>query len=136
MLGEACYQAAQENPDTAEQYLKQAAGSFGKVLELGVQRDYLYANLYTIYYQLEDYTQAASTLEKFKAAFPENYLPYAFEGMMTITVENEKPQGQRDYSRAVQAYETAGQMLHSDDDQAYYQQLGNLIDSLRENGWL
>ena len=136
MLGEACFQAAQTNPDASGNYLEQAAQSFEQVLALGVQRDYLYANLYSIYYQLGNYQKAAEALDAYKAAFPEDYLPYAFEGMMYITIENQKPQEQRDYSLAVQAYETAGSMLRSDDDQTYYQQLGNLIDSLRANGWL
>ena len=136
MLGEACFQAAQAHPDAAVGYLEQAAQSFEQVLALGVQRDYLYANLYAVYYQLGDYQKAAEALNAYKNAFPEDYLPYAFEGMLYITMENEKPQDQRDYSRAVQAYDTAGQMLGSDDDQTYYQQLGNLIDSLRANGWL
>ena len=136
MLGEACFQATQAHPDAAVGYLEQAAQSFEQVLALGVQRDYLYANLYSVYYQLGDYQKAAEALNAYKTAFPEDYLPYAFEGMLYITMENEKPQDQRDYSRAVQAYDTAGQMLRSDDDQTYYQQLGNLIDSLRANGWL
>lgn len=136
MLGEACFQAAQAHPDAASGYLEQAAQSFEQVLALGVQRDYLYANLYSVYYQLGDYQKAAEALDAYKAAFPEDYLPWAFEGMLYITIENEKPQDQRNYSRAVQAYDTAGQMLRSDDDQTYYQQLGNLIDSLRANGWL
>ena len=84
----------------------------------------------------EKYQKAAEALNAYKNAFPEDYLPYAFEGMLYITMENEKPQDQRNYSRGVQAYDTAGQMLRSDDDQTYYQQLGNLIDSLRANGWL
>ena len=136
MLGEACYDAAREDQSAAQRYLEQAAQSFEQALALGVQRDYLFANLYSVYYQLKDYAQAYKTLENYKAAFPEDYLPYAFEGMLEITVENEKPQDERDYSRAVQAYETAGQMLRSDDDQTYYQQLSGLIDSLRANGWL
>ena len=136
MLGEACFQAAQAHPDAASGYLEQAAQSFEQVLALGMQRDYLYANLYSVYYQLGDYQKAAEALDAYKAAFPEDYLPWAFEGMLYITIENEKPQDQRDYSQALQAYDTAGQMLGSDDDQTYYQQLGNLIDSLRANGWL
>ena len=136
MLGEACFQAAQAHPDVASGYLEQAAQCFEQVLALGVQRDYLYANLYSIYYQLGDYQKAAKTLDTYKTTFPDDYLPWAFEGILYITIENKKPQEQRDYSRAVQAYDTAGQMLDSDNDQTYYQQLGNLIESLKANGWL
>ena len=37
---------------------------------------------------------------------------------------------------AVEAYETAGQLLRSDDDATYYQQLQSLIQQLQKEGWI
>ena len=105
-------------------------------IELGVQKDYLYSNLYTIYYEQKDYEKAEQALEAFEAAFPEDYMPHALRGMMLITIENAKSQSVRDYSEAVTEYETAGTMLQSSDDQTYYQQLGSLIQQLRDKKWI
>ena len=51
-------------------------------------------------------------------------------------MENQKPREQRDFTAALEAYETAGSMIRSSDDTTYYQQLGSLVESLRQNGWL
>ena len=56
--------------------------------------------------------------------------------MLYITLENRKEQSARDYSVAVEAYETAGQLLRSDDDATYYQQLQSLIQQLQKEGWI
>ena len=106
------------------------------MIELGVTKEYLYSNLYTIYYELSAYDKAEEALTAYQEMFPDNYMPHALRGMMLITVENKKPQEQRDFSAALTEYETAGNMLRSSDDTTYYQQLGSLIDSLRQNGWL
>ena len=55
---------------------------------------------------------------------------------MIETLENRKEQSARDYSVAVEAYETAGQLLRSDDDATYYQQLQSLIQQLQKEGWI
>ena len=56
--------------------------------------------------------------------------------MLYITLENRKEQSARDCSAAVEAYETAGQLLRSDDDATYYQQLQSLIQQLQKEGWI
>lgn len=56
--------------------------------------------------------------------------------MMLITIENGKEQQQRDYKAALEEYETAGNKIRSSDETTYYQQLGSLIENLKENGWL
>jgi len=40
--------------------------------------------------------------------FPDYYMPHALRGMMLITIENKKPQGERDFSAALAEYEAAG----------------------------
>ena len=102
----------------------------------GVTKEYLYTNLYTIYYELKDYAGAESALQAYESMFPDDYMPHALRGMMLITIENGKSQSARNYRPAVTEYETAGSMLRSSDETAYYQQLGSLIDNLKRNGWL
>ena len=106
------------------------------MIALGVTKDYLYSNLYAIYYEQGRYDQAEQALEDYEAMFPDSYLPHALRGMMLITVENQKPQSGRDYRAAMQEYEAAGALIRGEDDTSYYQQLGSLIDSLKKNGWL
>ena len=132
----AYFEAYHTDASVDPNYLTKAADCFNRVIELGVQKDYLYSNLYTIYYEQKDYEKAEQALEAFEAAFPEDYMPHALRGMMLITIENAKSQSVRDYSEAVTEYETAGTMLQSSDDQTYYQQLGSLIQQLRDKKWI
>lgn len=120
----------------SREYLTRAAEGFRQVLELGVTKSYLYANLYTVYYQLGDYTAAGQALDDYQAMYPQDYMPHALRGMLLITVENQKEQSVRDYRQALSEYETAGQLIRSEDETTYYQQLGSLIDQLRSGGWL
>ena len=132
----AYFEAYHVDTTVPSDYLTRAADCFNRVIKLGVTKEYLYSNLYTIYYELSAYDKAEEALTAYQETFPDNYMPHALRGMMLITIENEKPQGQRDYSSALTEYEAAGNMLRSSDDTTYYQQLGSLIDSLRQNGWL
>lgn len=135
-LGMAYFEAYHTDPNVPRGYLSYAADCFNRVIELGVTKEYLYSNLYTIYYEMKDYGRAEEALAAYQEMFPDSYMPHALRGMLLITIENEKPQSQRDYSAALAEYETAGGMIRSSDDTTYYQQLGTLIDSLRKNGWL
>lgn len=120
----------------SREYLTRAAEGFRQVLNLGVTKSYLYTDLYTAYYQLGDYTAAGQALDDYQTMYPQDYMPHALRGMLLITVENQKEQSVRDYRQALSEYETAGQLIRSEDETAYYQQLGSLIDQLRSNGWL
>lgn len=136
MLAMAYFEAYHTDASVPSDYLNKAADCFNLVIELGVQKAYLYSNLYSIYYEMGDYEKAGAALDSYAAAFPDDYMPHALRGMMLITIENQKAQSARNYSQALAEYETAGSMLRSEDDTTYYQQLGSLIDSLRNNGWL
>ena len=136
MLALAYFEAYHTDTTVPADYLNRAADCFNRVIELGVVKEYLYSNLYTIYYELEDFDNAEKALAAFEEMFPDNYMPHALRGMMLITIENKKEQGQRNFSAALAEYETAGSMIRSSDETTYYQQLGTLIDSLRQNGWL
>lgn len=136
MLALAYFEAYHTDTTVPPDYLTNAAECFNRVIELGVTKEYLYTNLYTIYYELDDFSNAEKALTAFEEAYPDNYMPHALRGMMLIAVENQKSQDQRDFSAALKEYETAGNMIRSSDETTYYQQLGTLIDSLRQNGWL
>ena len=135
MLALAYFEAAHTDPD-AWDMLSKSADCFNRVIELGLQKEYLYSNMYTVYYELARYGDAEEVLQRYEAAFPQDHMPHALRGMMLITIENSKAQSQRDYSKAVKEYEIAGTMLRSSDDTTYYQQLGSLLDQLREGGWM
>lgn len=136
MLALAYSQAYHENPEENSEYLARSAECFQRVLDLGVEKDYFYSNLYTVYYEMGDYAQAELALQSYEAAFPDDYLPHALRAMMLITIENEKAQDTRNYEQVLAEYETASSMVRSGDDQTYLLQLASLIDSLYENGWI
>ncbi len=136
MLALAYYEAYNTDPDVPPEYLTRAAECFEQVLELGVVKDYLYTNLYTIYYEQGDYSAAENALAEYETAFPDSYMPHALRGMLLITIENGKPQSDRNYSQAKTEYETAGSMIRGSDDATYYQQLESLIRNLEQGGWL
>ena len=85
---------------------------------------------------MKDYNRAGTALSNYAEAFPEDYMPHALRGILLITVENEKPEGVRNFQEALSEYEIAGGMLRGSDETSYYQQLGSLIENLRRNGWL
>ena len=136
MLALAYFEAYHTDASVDPNYLTKAADCFTRVLELGVTKDYLYSNLYTIYYEQGKYDKAEQALQDYEAMFPDDYMPHALRGMMLITIENQKPQSGRNYRAAQAEYETAGAMLRSSDNTTYYQQLGSLIEDLKKNGWL
>lgn len=136
MLALAYFEAYHTDTTAPDNYRVRAAECFTRVIQLGITKDYLYSNLYTIYYEMEDYDNAEKALSDFEAMFPDNYMPHALRGIMLITIDNKKPQDERDFSAALAEYETAGSMIRSSDDTTYYQLLGTMIDSLRQNGWL
>lgn len=136
MLALAYFEAYHTDEAAPENYLPRAADCFNRVIELGITKEYLYSNLYTIYYELTDYDKAEQALTDYESIYPDAYMPHALRGMMLITIENGKEQQQRDYKAALEEYETAGNKIRSSDETTYYQQLGSLIENLKENGWL
>lgn len=136
MLALAYFEAYHTDVSVSQNYLTRAADCFSRVIELGVSKEYLYSNLYTIYYELKDYGKAEQALAAYEDAFPNDYMPHALRGIMLIAIENGKAQTRRNYKEALSEYEIAGSMIRSSDETTYYQQLGSLIESLKRNGWL
>lgn len=136
MLALAYFESYHTDASVGENYLVKAAECFNQVIELGVSKDYLYRNLYTIYYELKDYDGAEESLLRYEDAFPNDYMPHALRAMLLITIENEKDQSVRNYQTAVDEYKIAGEMIGSSDDTTYYQQLESLIAQLEHEGWI
>ena len=93
MLALAYFEAYHTDASVPQNYLTKAAECFNRVIELGVTKEYLYSNLYTIYYELKDYAKAEQALTAYEEMFPEDYMPHALRGMMLITIENAKGRG-------------------------------------------
>lgn len=136
MLAMAYFEAYHTDESVPENYLTKAAECFNRVIELGMTKDYLYSNLYAIYYEMKDFEAAGKALDDYEAMFPADHMPNALRGMLLITIENAKAADERDYSAALAEYEAAGDKLGSSDESTYYQQLGSLIENLRSGGWL
>ena len=136
MLALAWYDAYYAEEGAPAQYLENAAAEFTQVIDMGMEKGYLYRNLYTIYYALGDYDRAAAALDTYEEKFPKDYMPHALRGMLLITIENSKPTESRDYNGAYAEYWEAEGLLTSSDDRTYFLQLESLIKQLKENGWL
>lgn len=136
MLALAYYEAYHTDPNVPSDYLTRSAECFNLVIEQGVVKDYLYTNLYSIYYEQGNYDAAEQALKDYEAAFPNDYIPHALRTMLLITIENEKAQGLRSYQKAQAEFKVAGNMITSSDDTTYYQQAESLMEQLQENGWL
>lgn len=136
MLALAWYDAYYTDDSATGEYLENAADNFRQVIDMGVEKGYLYRNLYTIYYALGDYDRAAAALDEYEEKFPKDHMSHALRGMLLITIENEKPAESRDYSEAYAEYWEAEGLLTSADDRTYFLQLESLIEQLKANGWL
>lgn len=136
MLALAWYEAYFVDANATGEYLENAAENFRRVLEMGMEKAYLYRNLYTIYYELGDYQRAAQALDEYEQKFPKDHMSHALRGMLLITIENEKPAEERDYNQAYAEYWEAEALLTSSDDRTYFMQLESLINQLKESGWL
>jgi Flp pilus assembly protein TadD len=136
MLGLAWYDAYHTQAGAPDQYLENSAAQFRQVLDMGMDSAHLYRNLYTVYYELGDYTRAAAALDEYQEAFPKDHMAHALRGILLITLENQKPADSRDYNAAYAEYWEAESLLTSADDRVYFLQLENLIKQLKDNGWL
>lgn len=143
LWGQAYYEAYHVDHGYARN-LENAASCFERAIELGGPKEYLYRNIYTAYYEYikagnysqPSYEQAENALAQYKDAFPSSYIPYALETVHYINIENEKPQEQRDYSKAQLAYQIAQDMVTGSDDTTYLQMVESLFVELERNGWL
>ena len=136
MLALAWYEAYFTDANATPDYLENAADSFRQVIDMGVEKPYLYRNLYTIYYELGDYDRAAAALDEYGEKFPRDHMSHALRGILLITIENGKAADSRDYSKAYAEYWEAEKLLTSSDDRTYFLQLESLIQQLKDNGWL
>ena len=113
-----------------------AADSFARVLSLGVQKDYLYVNVFTARQAAGDTAGAAAILDEMAAAYPEDYTPHALRATLLIMGENRKSQSARNYHAAYAEYEKARELVKSGDETTQLQQLEGLIAQLESGGWL
>ena len=90
----------------------------------------------SIHYEMGSYDAAAQVLDRMEVAFPKSYVPHALRGILLITVENGKAEGDRNYQPAYEEYLKAKDLLTSSDDTAYFQQLESLITQLQDGNWL
>ena len=136
MLALAWYEAYFVEANATGEYLENAAENFRQVIDMGLEKAYLYRNLYTIYYELGDYERAAAALDEYEGKFPKDYMPHALRGMLLITIENGKSPEARDYNAAYAEYWKAEGLLTASDDRTYFLQLESLIEQLKASGWL
>ncbi|MCR4950680.1 MAG: hypothetical protein K6A40_05100, partial [Solobacterium sp.] len=136
MTGYAYYNRGTLEKDNDPEDLKAAVSAYRKVISLGVQKDYLYVNMFIAYQAMEDYTSAENVLLEMKELYPNSYQPYMYRSILLILKENKKPNAKRNYTEAYKEYQTAKELANTADSSSQLQQLEGLIQQLRDGGWI
>lgn len=135
MQSAAYYGRAIERDYNGEDMITAAAG-FMKVVDAGIQKEYLYVNAFTAYQYAGAYEEAKGVLDKYQTAYPSDYVPHALLAQLYIMIENGKPEEQRDFTAAYEEYQKAVGLVDKNSDTTQLQQLEGLINQLKSGGWL
>lgn len=144
MLGMAAYQAYEQGYMDGLDTAKEA---FEKVLELGMQKEYIYTNLYTIAYMQHDLFAAEEVTYSMEETFSDSYLPHAFRAIIYIEASGNAAYcttfrdhygltEEESYETAYGEYKKAKELVTATDDRTYFSQLESLIQELIVAGWL
>ena len=136
MLGQAYYSrgALEKNNDRDD--LLASIDAYRRVISLGVQKDYLYVNMFIAAQAMEDYDAAEDVLSEMKGVYPDSYLPYMYHSILLIMEENQKPNQSRNYKNAYEEYKKASGLAKTSDQKEQMQQLEGLIRQLKDGGWI
>ena len=134
LLGAAYYSRAEQNNSSNDYQL--AAQAFKKTISLGIQSQYLYENVCFCYIQSGDLASAKDTIQEMEMVYPQSYSPHTLRALVLIIEQNSVPENERDYLEVIEEYEKAGNLITSQDDTRYYQQVSDLVNQLEQGGWL
>ena len=113
--------------------LIKAGDSYLQVIDLGVTKPYLYANVFACYESAGEYKKAADILDDFEAAWPNSFEPHAYRALMLAEQQNNS--SQPDYSGVFDEYEKAKALMTSGDNSELVSQLESLMETLKANGY-
>lgn len=132
--GETWYRKAAVS-HSEDDYLK-AAECFGKLIEMGYHRPYIYRNIAIIYQTQGMWEDAESILLKLLERDPDQYVGWYQLALLYMEIEAGKTESERDYTKMLEAYEHAVQLTRGT---AYEQELEPLtlsVKELAEKGWI
>lgn len=116
---------------TLEQYEKAR-----ELLEAKTAHTYSdWMNLALIYQKEEKWEDAENVLKKTETLYPGRYMIYVRLALLEYEMESRKPQALKDYTQMKEYYEKAAE-LKKDETSEEWEQLSELMVSLRENGWI
>lgn len=136
MLGAAYYERGTMERQNDRADLSKAAQYFEQVISMGVQKEYLYVNVFTVRELLGEYQKAGDILAAMETVYPKSYRPHALRSMLYIIQENQKAQISRNYDKAYQEYKVAKQKVTNADETTQLQQLEGYIQQLKSGGWI
>ncbi|MBQ2995310.1 MAG: protein kinase [Peptococcaceae bacterium] len=136
MLGAAYYERGTMERMNDKSDLAKAAQYFEQVIAMGIQKQYLYVNVFTVRELLGEYQKAGEILNAMETAYPTSYMPHTLRSMLCIIQENQKAQVNRNYNKAYQEYLAAKEKVTSADDTTQLQQLEGYIQQLKTGGWI
>lgn len=136
MLGQAYYSRGTLEKDNDRDDILKSADAYRRAVSLGVQKEYLYVNMFVAYQAIGDYTSAEKVLDEMKSVYPTSYKPYMYHSYLLIMSENLKPESDRNYHSAYDEYAKASELAGTSGSDEQMQQLKSLIDQLKDGGWL
>ena len=131
MKGQAYSARGRQTGDNGD--LVKAGDSYLQVINLGVTKPYLYANVFACYESAGEYKKAASILDDYEKAWPNSFEPHAYRALMLAEQQNNS--SHPDYSGVFSEYEKAKALMTSEDNSDLVDQLESLMQTLKANGY-
>ncbi len=116
-----------------EEDMVSAAEAYSQVLKIGINKPYIYVNVFTCYESAGRHEDAAAILDAYQEAWPQSFEPHAYRALMLAQMQNGKTNP--DYSEVKKEYETAKDLIKSTDNAELIAQLESLMDLLKQNGY-
>ena len=110
-----------------------AAEAYNQVLKIGINKPYIYVNIFTCYESAGRHEDAAAILDAYEKAWPQSFEPHAYRALMLAQMQNGKTNP--DYSEVKTEYELAKELMKSTDNAELIAQLESLMDLLEQNGY-
>lgn len=107
-----------------------------ELLEGKVDKTYSdWMNLSYIFQKEKKWSDAGNILEKLQSLYPEKYMIYVRLALLEYEKESEKPQSLKNYEKMEEYYKTAEKLKKTEKSEEW-DQLSEIINSLRVNGWI
>ena len=135
LLAKANIKLSQENPDDADQYHKKALDALKSLESMGIHTYRVQESTAVIYEQMGEYDEAEKRFLQLAEDYPKRYEVYSHLAYLEIDKQSQLPNEQRDYHKAEEYYLQAEELYGGEDD-AEMDVLKQMMQDIRDGGWL